>query len=206
MKRRLENMDSHFSPPISGTIVEKIWEKGETTIGMIKEAEPNGICSLLLQMKAGLVSVQCQRFSLHALPRPTPKYKSPVTNPKKKNPNSCSMIQVVFDLCLEDTTPFYVHISNVDNGTFQRNTAIYCYLHHSLLSSFPVPTTASPAIPGGQYVEQLSHHNQFEQLRNIINHAGKFAVCWKIAYKTPILKKREANNPQNYRPIAIHSE
>ncbi|XP_065369056.1 uncharacterized protein LOC135961484 [Calliphora vicina] len=32
--------------------------------------------------------------------------------------------------------------------------------------------------------------------------AVKFTVCWKVTNVTPIPKKEEATNPENYRPIA----
>lgn len=35
--------------------------------------------------------------------------------------------------------------------------------------------------------------------------AGIFPSCWKLANVTPIPKKGEANNPENYRPIAVCS-
>ena len=35
--------------------------------------------------------------------------------------------------------------------------------------------------------------------------AGISASCWKLAHATPIPKKSEGNNPENYRPIAVCS-
>ena len=43
------------------------------------------------------------------------------------------------------------------------------------------------------------------RLFSTLYHGGKFPMCWKVANVTPIPKKGEASNPENYRPIAICS-